>query len=167
MIEITFRAHKASASTTEELTYKEANALRYVAGYVCFKIRKNISTSSHPMKDKILFCLMDLCDEDDAPAYPSDWINAIDRGGLVRVNENTCLLFHSIERVFRCVYNRETMEAMTAGVKQRLSEAVLADDDVRFFWCLLSAEIGDAEGEVLLKMIVDLFVTGDSRSPSP
>lgn len=60
MIEITFRAHKASSSTTEELTYEEANALRYVAGYVCFKICKNISSSSHPMKDKILFCLMDL-----------------------------------------------------------------------------------------------------------
>ena len=26
-------------------------------------------------------------------------------------------------------------------------------------WCLLSVEIGDAEGEVLLKMIVNLFIT--------
>ena len=51
------------------------------------------------------------------------------------------------------------MEMMTAGVKQRLSETILTDDDVRFYWCLLSAEIGDAEGEVLLKMIVDLFIT--------
>ena len=157
MIEITFRTHKAASSTAEEFTYEEANVLRYVAGYVCFKIRKNILSSSHPMKDKILFCLMDLCDEDDAPAYPSDWINAIDRGGLVCVSENTCLLFHSIERVVRRVYNRETMETMTDGVKQRLSDAVLADDDVRFYWCLQSVEIGDAEGEVLLKMIVNLF----------
>ena len=72
MIEITFCAHKASGSTTEELTYEEANALKYVAGCVCFKIHKNILSSTHPMKDEILFCLMDLCDEDDAPAYPSD-----------------------------------------------------------------------------------------------
>ena len=111
------------------------------------------------MKDMILFCLMDLCDEDNAPAYPSDWINAIDRGGLVRVSENSCLLFHSIERVVRCVYNRETMETMVEGVKQRRSEAVLADDDVRFYWCLLSVEIGDAE--VLLKMLF-LTVSGFS-----
>ena len=57
MIKITFRTHKASiaSSTIEELTYEEANAPRYVAGYICFKIRKNISSSSHPMKDKILF----------------------------------------------------------------------------------------------------------------
>ena len=87
----------------------------YVAGYVCFKIRKNILSSSHPMKDKILFCHMDICDEDDAAAYPLDWINAIGRGGLVRVSENTCLLFHSIERVVQCVYNQETMETMTDG----------------------------------------------------
>ena len=161
MIQITFRTHKASiaSSTTEELTYEEANALRYVAGYVCFKIRKNISSSSHPMKDKILFCLMDLCDEDDAPAYPSDWINAIDRGGLVRVSENTCLLFHSIEQVVRSMYNRATMETMTDGIKQRLSEAVMADDDVMFYWCLLSVEIEDAEGEEQLKVIVNLFIT--------
>ena len=35
---------------------------------------------------------------------------------------------------------------------------MLADDDVRFYWCLLSVEIGDAEREVL-KMIVNLFIT--------
>ena len=35
---------------------------------------------------------------------------------------------------------------------------MIADDDVMFYWCLLSVEIGDAEGE-LLKIIVNLFIT--------
>lgn len=107
----------------------------------------------------MLFCLMDLCDEDDSITFPSDWVNGIDRGGLVRVSENTCLLFHSIERVVRSMYNRETMETMADGVKQKLSKAVIADDDVTFYWCLLSVEIGDAAGELLLKMITNLFIT--------
>ena len=46
----------------------------------------------------------------------------IDRGGLVRVSENTCLLFHSIEQVVRSMYNRATMETMTDGIKQRLRQ---------------------------------------------
>ena len=39
--------------------------------HVSFKIRKNISSCSHQMKDKLLFCHINLGD-DDAAAYPLD-----------------------------------------------------------------------------------------------
>ena len=62
-----FQSHTSITTTVDPkpLTYEESNALRYVAGYVCRKIRKKITTSKHAMKEKLLLCLMDMCDEDE------------------------------------------------------------------------------------------------------
>ena len=68
------------------MTYEESNALRYVAGYVCNKIKK-ILASKLPYKGDLL-CLMDVCDEDDEVSNSADWIHAVDRGGLCHVSEN-------------------------------------------------------------------------------
>ena len=77
---------------------------------------------------------MDLCDEDDETSFTSDWVKAVDRGGLVHVSKNTFLLFQRMETIIRSMYNCETMEAITEGVKQRLYDTVVADDDVNFYW---------------------------------
>ncbi len=42
---------------TAELTKDELNALRYVAGFVPFKLKKKFTKSSHPYKDEFLLCL--------------------------------------------------------------------------------------------------------------
>ena len=52
----------ACASVDVRLTSEEANALRYVAGYVCSKVQKKIAASQHPHKDQMLLCLITLCD---------------------------------------------------------------------------------------------------------
>ncbi len=92
LIEKTF-AEGQGAASVDSLTYEEANALRYVAGYVCFKVKKNIVASNNPTKNQLLLCLMDLCDEDEDVSQSADWVRAVDRGGLVHVSENTFLLF--------------------------------------------------------------------------
>ena len=62
--------------------------MRYVAGYVCYKLKKKLTASKHVMRDKLLLCLMDLCDEDEEVSNSVDWVYAVDRGGLVHVSEN-------------------------------------------------------------------------------
>ncbi len=42
---------------TAELTKDELNALRYIAGFVPFKLTKKFTKSSHPYKDELLLCL--------------------------------------------------------------------------------------------------------------
>ena len=42
------------------LDYLEANALRYMAGYVVRSLRKKIKDSAHPLKKEVLLCLKDL-----------------------------------------------------------------------------------------------------------
>ena len=42
------------------MTNNEANALRYVAGYVCHHLRKKIEASSHPLNEEMVLCLMSM-----------------------------------------------------------------------------------------------------------
>ena len=42
------------------LTPEEVTALRYVVGYVCRKVKKNIEASKHAHRQVLLLCLMDL-----------------------------------------------------------------------------------------------------------
>ena len=93
LIQETFQTSNVQQTSAEPLTYGEENALRYVAGYVCHKLRKKIAASKHPMRGKLLLCLMDLCDKDKDVSSSADWVHAVDRGGLVHVSEPTYLLF--------------------------------------------------------------------------
>ncbi len=48
---------------------------------------------------------------------------------------------------------------MMDGVKQSLLKEVLDDEDIALHWCMLAMEIEEDESAVLLKMLVDLFIT--------
>ena len=130
-----------SSTTVEPVTYEEGNALRYVAGYVCHKLRKKITASKLPLRGKLLLYLMDLCDEDDDTSGSADWVHAVDRGGLVHVSESTYLLFQRMELIIRTVFNTDTVHTMTEGVKKDLQETIMSDADIAFHWSMLTVEV--------------------------
>ena len=149
----------AAASPVPPLTYEEINALRYVAGYVCQKVKKNIEASKHPNKGILLLCLMDLCDEDEDASESADWIHAVNRGGLCLVSEATAMLFHEVELLVRKVFNKEGKLKDITNLRDRVMESVLQDESVQFHWCMLTTDIEEDKAKVLLTMIVDLFIT--------
>ena len=84
----------------ETLTYEDANVVRYIAGYVCRKIRKNIEVSSRSNKQQLLSCVEGLLgDDSDAPS--ADWVDVVDRGGLLHIKEGTYMLFYAVEEEVR------------------------------------------------------------------
>ena len=149
----------AAASPVPPLTYEEINALRYVAGYVCQKVKKNIETSKHPHKGVLLLCLMDLCDEDEEVSESADWVHAVNRGGLCLVSEATAMLFHEMELLVRKVFDKKGKLKDVTNLRDRVKESVLQDENVQFHWCMLTTDIEDDKAKVLLTMIIDLFIT--------
>ena len=73
----------------------EHNALRYVAGYICQKIRNNLESSLEPFKDdNMIDCIMHLAgDEAGEDAETELLVNTINRGGLWHINDTTYSLF--------------------------------------------------------------------------
>ena len=52
----------------QEITYTEANVVRYITGYICHKIYKNIQHSSLQNKEVLLRCLDGLIAKDGEDA---------------------------------------------------------------------------------------------------
>ena len=88
---------------------------------------------------------MDLCDEDKEVTDTSDWIDAIDRGGLVRISENTFEFFQTMELVLRCVYNTETVQEVTSATRENLCRLIITNDDVLFYRCMVTVEVDQEE----------------------
>ena len=68
------------------LSLEEHNALRYVAGYVCRKVKVDVSKS--PDKDRLLQCVMEFFDDETEDVEVCEaselWLNAVDRGACLQ-----------------------------------------------------------------------------------
>ena len=156
-----FTVSQEAVSLVAPLTYEKVNALRYVAGYVCQKVKEKIEEAKHVYKAVFLLCLMDLYDEDEDVSESADWVHAVNRGGLhvCLIGESTAMLFHEIELVIRRFFHMTGMSEVTTDLRERVKGSVLIDEDVLFHWSILTTDIQDEKAKILLMMIVDLFIT--------
>ena len=87
--------------TTASLTYQENNALRYAARYIPRVLKKQLRRSTHPLKENLIAHLEELVfsgpAQDTSEDFSTDWINLIDRGGLVHINETLYLMMQHME----------------------------------------------------------------------
>ena len=142
------------------LDYQEHNALRYAAGYVMRNLRQRLERGSHPLKEELVLCLEEMCEVDDKEDDCSaDWTKQINRGGLKLVNGNTYQLFVAIETRLRQFLRVTSAESISDGIKSVLMETISGDEDVLFFWTILTAEWEGEEEKVLLSMVIELWIT--------
>ena len=145
----------------QEITYTEANVVRYIAGYICHKIYKNIQHSSLQNKEVLLQCLDGLIakDGEDAASASAHWVNVVDRGGLVHINEATYMLFCSMEEEVRHHLQLSRIAELSEGCRKQIEKGLLESDDLLFHWCMLTVDIDDSDASDLLGMIVHLWIT--------
>ena len=140
------------------LDYEEHNAIRYTAGYVVRALAKKIDHSNHPHKRELGLCLAELEEESNDGDHPSeDWLKAVDRGGLKHVSDITYMLFTAMERALRVQLGNKDASALS-GIKES-STAICSDEDVLFYWSMLSVNWGEETAQVLLCKIVEHWVT--------
>ena len=121
---------ESCAEISETLSYEELNGLRYAAGYVPRAIRKKVTKSGHPLRKDLLVCISQLEETDDVVTDDSqDWINAIDRGGLIHINNDTYELFLAMEKELRNHLKSADPPTLTKEVKDSISQAA----NVQFF----------------------------------
>ena len=144
----------------KEITREEENVLRYVAGYICRKICDKLQATSLPHKDDLILCIHDMCGHDESEGEGTkDWINAVDRGGLWHVNDQTYSIFYALEDLVRKHFTRFAVRRLTDGSKQSLITTLESDEDILFQWCMLTASTDDNNASVLLHRIIELYVT--------
>ena len=117
---------------TTELTYEELNGLRYAAGYVPRALMKKISRSKDSNRTDILQCLCDLSSDGSEPDNSSsDWINMVNRGGLMCINNITFELFLAMEYELRSHIGAE-------NICKEAASHIKTSEDVLFLWDIIS-----------------------------
>ena len=183
MIQIHFPIAESQPSSSCDVStttdYEEANAVRFVAGYVCRAVRKKVQASSSPLRQELLLAIWELLEDEDPvissesenedqQLASSDWVNAVNRGGLLRVTDNTYLVFARMEAVVQTHFAICKLKSITDGQKDDLLTEVVSDDEVQFHWSLVSADMCERVSRELLKRIANMWITirGHSFSKS-
>ena len=135
---------------------EESHALRYVAGYVCRKVKHKVESSSHPDKKDIVLFLNDLKVIEEGE---DSWIKRIDRGGLWHVNEGIYVLFYAMEEIIRQHFTVRSIESLDTRTKDRCLDAVLKSDDIKHHWSTLASHIDDNTGNFVLRELAGFYLT--------
>ena len=136
-----------------------------MAGFVPFKLLKRYEKSSS--EDAVVFveCLSSLAvdgDESSLLEYTMKWTRLVNRGGLFEINDTTLLLLKEIELISckQLCITFERGSSVDSGHRETIISAIANDDNVQFFWTVLSVDIdGEEQAVKLLKEIVGLWVT--------
>ena len=144
------------------LTFEEKNALRFVAGHVCRKVRTRLEESSTLGKDEMIFCIMSFGgDEEDEEGETELWLNTTDRGGLWHVNDTTYVFFIIMEEVTRRFFSTRQLDRLSSqeNPKKEMVDYLLQDEDVLFQWSFLTTSLPESLASALLERIIHLYKT--------
>ena len=148
----------SSTCIAPPMTREEQNALRFVSGYIIRKVKDKLEASSSLSKNDMLMCLVDMGGDEMDDGGTEDWVNAIDRGGLWHVNDQTYNVFVAIEEVVR-TYLHPAAATKVNDSKKIIIDSILGDEDVQFQWCMITTALEEAVSQELLLEISTLFVT--------
>ena len=109
--------------------------------------------SANPRKGQLQLCLMNILDDgDEEHSESEEWLDLV---GLTRVNEATFQVFLAMETELRQHLKSEN----TPNFKTYVNKQVLENEDVAFYWSILSAEWEESDSQALLELVVNLFFT--------
>lgn len=95
-------------------------------------------------------------DKEYLESQSSEWINAIDRGGLLHITDSCFQLFLAIETV-TSQEMKPTAAVMDDPFCKHINNLITSDSDVLFCWTLITGE--ESLKEVILYEIAQLWVT--------
>ena len=145
---------------TENLTYEEESAVRYAAGYVLRATRKKILKSAHPKKNEMIELIDELAQSSDIDDDLScNWLSLVDRGGLIHISDDLYQVFVAVELEVRSFFRIEKAHELTPSNEEKILQSVLSNEDVLFFWCLVSSNFSDELSKAVLNYIVQLWIT--------
>ena len=127
------------------LTKDEENIIRYAAGYVPLALLRKNQKGTSEKSSQFLECLSAMAvDGNDASfeTYTTEWITAIDRGGLFHVKDDAYLLFREIEEFTRAKLTSLLKSLLREDDrKKHLIQSTVADPCISRLWRALSADL--------------------------
>ena len=139
---------------------EEENAVRYASGYVAMKLRKEFMKKESEKAAEFVECLSNMAiegEESDYYVYTMEWLKTVDRGGLFYVSESTFLFFRAVELATQAFLPNH-LHSSSESSRKGLQDKIIADEDVQFYWSMVSVDLQDEVSSELLQHIIDLWV---------
>jgi len=132
---------------SSHLSSIEENVVRYVAGYVCRKVRKDLEKSKEKNEDAMILFFFELSEDEERRT--EQWTNELDRGGLWHVSDLAYTLFYSMEQVV-CIHVQPALmvQQMDECWKELMVNAIM-EDDVLFQWTMFGTDVEELIGITL------------------
>ena len=144
---------QSTATATNELGSDEENMIRYIAGYIPFKLMKVYEKDTQEDAN-VLNCLSEMAISgpvDDFYTYTQEWTRAINRGGL----------FWKLDILMRAILPQHLLGGSVS--KEGVHAHILQDQDLLFNWDIVTGQLSNEKARVLLKEN-NRFVADDSWS---
>ena len=167
LIETMFTTEPEECAQVTTLTKDEENILRYACGYVAMKLHQRFFKAPGEKAARFVECLSQMHSEGPTSSlldYTKEWVERVNRGGLFIISDEAYRLFASIEMAMRSkltehLRKQRTTEDSKEG-KLAITYFVIHNDNVQFYWSLISIDIENEEANSeLLQHIVKLWLT--------
>lgn len=106
----------------------------------------------HEVYSQYVTCLSEMSvagEGDDILSYTREWMEKVNRGGLFPVNDNTVHLFIQIEKCVRIHLPKYLRSKPKVSFQQRVYDKIIDNEDVQFYWVLLSQDIDNSDDSLL------------------
>ena len=143
-----------------ELGTDEENTIRYMAGYVPFKLMTVYERKDTQDDANVLDCLSAMAalgPVDDFYAYTHEWTKSVNRGGLFEVSTTTFTFFRQLEILIRGMLSQYLLGGSVS--KEDVCDHILHDEDLISKWNILSGHLSHDSARLLLTEIIDLWLT--------
>lgn len=150
----------ASCSGTSTLGADEENIIRYMAGYIPFKLLKAYKKKDSEEAAMVVDCLSAMGQsgrEDDFDAYTEEWTKAISRGAIFEVSNAAFAFFRRLDIAMRDLLSLHLLSGTIN--RDGVAEAMVQDEALLFNWVTLSGRLSNEASQLLLREIIDIWMT--------
>ncbi len=92
------------------------------------------------------------------PGDSEKWTQAINRGGLILIDDSMYQFLVSVEIEVRNHFNTHNA-SFNESLKDHAKQGIIQNEDVMFYWAIISVNWDDIESQELLKTIIEHYIT--------
>ena len=160
----------ARSYDNEKLDDRENNILKYVAGFVAFSLKKRFTRNPNALNKNLCKSLENWSVkqfESKCFEFKDRWIDLVNRGGLVDVNNKCFLFFRSVEYAVRRVFNVDILTNYAGeNLKELITKQIFNNKHVIYCWDRLNenSKMEKEEKERLFKDVISYWISIRGRA---